>query len=200
MKIALLMILCGTVVLWSGCAAGIKRTGYQMPPGQTSKTLPRRPIALQCDVHYQTNDVEILGSIQAYDTGLSTDCDEAVVLDTFCREGMFLGADVINITQEKQPNPWTSTCYRAKAEFLRFKDREKSRDLVSDAKYAPEEIAKRVAVTHKREKEVITGVVVGGAAGGVIGGVVAGAIVSAATAPDRHSNTNSVPAKASKKP
>src|SRR5664279_3259857 len=131
MKINLMLVLCSTVILLSGCAAGIKRTGYQLPPGQTSKELPKRPIAIQCDVHYQTNDVDVLGSIQAYDTGLSTDCDEAVVLDTFCREGNLLGADVINITQEKQPNPWTSTCYRAKAEFLRFKDREKIKGLVS---------------------------------------------------------------------
>ena len=196
MKTTLLMVLCCASILASGCAAGITRTGYQIPAGQTSKDLPRRPIAIRCNATYDTNDMVMLGSIHDYDTGFSTDCNEAAILDIFCREGCMVGADLINITEEKQPNPWTSTCYRAKADFLRFKDREKVKNLVSDAKYAPEEIAKRVAATHKRTEEVMVGVVVGGVAGGAIGGVLAGAIVSAATAPDHHSNTNSVtPAK-----
>jgi hypothetical protein len=42
----------------------------------------------------------------------------------------------VNITEEKQPNIWTSTCYRARAQFIRLKDREKVKDLVSDARFA----------------------------------------------------------------
>src|SRR5205814_6958379 len=112
-----------------------------------------------------TNDVERLGSIRGHDTGLSTDCDEAAILDIFCREGSMLGADLINITEEKQPNPWTSTCYRARAEFLRFRDREKAKGLVSDAKYAPTLIVERSAATGKRNREVISGAVFGGLLG-----------------------------------
>jgi hypothetical protein len=144
-------------------------------------------------VHYNTNDVEILGSIHDYDTGFSTDCDEAAILDIFCREGSMLRADLINITEEKQPNPWTSTCYRAKAEFLRFKDREKAKVLVSDAKYAPDLIIERSAAAGKRNREVI--------AAGVFGGLLGAIIVSEATDPNHHSNyTNSVPEQDVKKP
>jgi len=104
-----------------------------------------------------------------------------------------LGADVINITQEKQPNPLTSTCYRAKAEFLRFKNREKAKNLVSDAKYAPEAIIERSAKFSKRNKEVM--------AGAVLGGVLGAIIVEAATDSNNHPNyTNTVPAKDIKKP
>jgi hypothetical protein len=144
----------------------------------------RRPIAIQSNAHYDTNDTEVLGSIHAYDTGLSTDCDEATVLDTFCREGNMLGADIVSITEEKQPSVWTSSCYRAKAEFLRFKDRAKAKDLVSDAKYAPDLIINRSAKFSKRNKEVIAGAVLGGPLGFII--------VAAATASNDHSNTHSI--------
>jgi hypothetical protein len=191
MKITLTMVLCGIALFLSGCAAGISRTGYQLPPGQTSKDLPKHPIAIRNNWKYDTNDVMWLGTIHDYDTGFSTDCDEAYVLDIFCREGNMVGADIINITEEKEPNPWTSTCYRATAEFLRFKDREKAKDLVSDAKYAPEEIIERSAKYSKRNREVIAGSVVGGLLGYII--------VTAVTTPDNHSNTNSV-APAKKRP
>jgi hypothetical protein len=191
-KTTLMMVLSCAAILVSGCAAGITRTGYQLPAGQTSKDLPKRPIAIQCNAKFDTNDVVVLGTIHAYDTGFSTDCDEVYVLDIFCREGSMLGADIVNITEEKQPNPWTSTCYRATAQFLRFKDREKAEGLVSDAKYAPNLIVERSAKYSKRNKDVLVGAVAGGLLGAII--------VSAATAPDNHSNTNSVPAKGARHP
>lgn len=187
------MVLFGATILVSGCAPGITRTGYQLPAGQTTGNLPRRPIAIQCDVQYNTNDVIVLGTIHAYDTGFSVDCDEAAILDLFCREGNILGADVVDITEEHQPNPLTSTCYRAKATFLRFKDREKAKNLVSDAKYAPNLIIERSAKFSKRNQEVITGA--------VLGGVLGALIVTAATEPYHPLNhTNSVPANWTKKP
>jgi hypothetical protein len=192
-KTLLILVLCSAAFFVSGCAPGITRTGYQLPAGQTTKDLPRRPIAIQCDVNYDTNDVTVLGSIHAYDTGISVDCDEAAILDIFCREGNMLGADIVDITEEHQPNPLTSTCYRAKATFLRFKDREKAKNLVSDAKYAPNLIIERAAKFSKRNKEVI--------AGAVIGGLLGGLIVAAATEPDNNSSaTNSIPAKNVGKP
>jgi len=172
MKIILLMALCGAAVFASGCAAGISRTGYKLPPNQNAKDSPRRPIAIRCEMRYSTNDMEVLGSIHAYDTGFSTDCDEAAVLDIFCREGNMLGADIVDITEEKQPSVWTSSCYRARATFLRYKDWDKAKDLVSDPKYAPNLIIDRSIASGKRTREVITGAVLGGVLGWV---VVAGA-------------------------
>lgn len=193
MKTLIFLVLCGVAILVSGCAPGITRTGYQIPASQTARDLSQRPIAIQCDVHYNTNDVVVLGSIHAYDTGLSVDCDEAAILDIFCRDGKMLGADVIDITEEHQPNPLTSTCYRAKATFLRFNDREKARNLVSDAKYAPNLIIERSAKFSKRNQEVI--------AGSVLGGLLGALIVTAATEPDNHTSyTNSAPEKDMQKP
>jgi hypothetical protein len=185
-KIMLGMFLGVAVILLSGCAVGITRTGYQLPPGKVSKDLPLEPVAIQANVLYSTNEVDVLGSIHAYDNGFSTDCDEATVIETFCREGHMLGADLIDITDEKQPNPWTSTCYRANATFLRYKDRERAKGLVSDPHYAPDLIVERAnAATHRNN-------VVMGAA--FTGGIVGMAVATAATAPDhKPAATNSVP-------
>ncbi len=186
MKNIQIYILVFTAFLLSGCAAGIKRTGYHLPEGQASKDLPRRTIAIQCDPQFSINEVESLGTIHAYDTGFSVDCDEVAVLDAFCREGTMVGADIIHITKEKQPSILGSTCYRADAEFLRVKDREKARILVSDAKYAPDLIVNRAEKSNKRSRQVLVGAVGGGLLGYLI--------VAAATAPEHHSyQTNSVP-------
>jgi len=188
MKITLLMALCGAAVLASGCAAGISRTGYKLPPNQNANALPRRPIAIRCEMQYNTNDLEVLGSIHAYDTGFSTDCDEAAVLDIFCREGNMLGADIVDITEEKQPSVWTSSCYRARATFLRYRDRGKAKDLVSDPKYAPDLIIDRSIASGKRTREVITGAVLGGLLGAIV--------VAVATDPNAtNSGPNSVQEK-----
>ena len=187
------MFLGVVLILLSGCAAGITRTGYQLPPGKVSKDLPLEAVPLQANVHFNTNEVDVLGSIHAYDNGFSTDCDEATIIETFCREGHLLGADLIDITDEKQPNPWTSTCYRARATFLRYKDRTKAKSLVSDLQYAPALIIERSnAATHRNN-------VVMGAA--FTGGIVGMAVATAATAPDhKPAATNSVPPPDVKKP
>jgi len=56
------------------------------------------------------------------------------VLNQFRQEACALGADLINITDESRFDI-LSTCYRAKAEFLRFKDKEKVKCLASDPIY-----------------------------------------------------------------
>ncbi|MDR3456671.1 MAG: hypothetical protein P4N60_04450 [Verrucomicrobiae bacterium] len=193
MKILLGLLLGVAVILLSGCAAGITRTGYQLPPGKVSKDLPLEAVPIQANVQYSTNEVDVLGSIHAYDNGFSTDCDEATIIETFSREGHMLGADLIDITEETPPNPLTSTCYRARATFLRYKDREKAKGLVSDPQYAPGLIIERsTAATHRNN------VVLGAAlAGGVPGLIVA----DVATAPNhKPAATNSVPPPEVKKP
>ncbi len=191
MKITLMMVLGGAAVLVAGCAAGITRTGYRLPENQKSKDLQRCPITIQCNAKYDTNDVVVLGSIHAYDTSISTDCDEAYVLDIFCREACMLGADLINITEEKQPDLW-STCYRARAQFLRFNDREKAKGLLSDAKYEPNLIVDRSEKSNKRTKDAIIGT--------VLGGPLVGLVVWSATGPNNHSNTNSIPVRGARHP
>ncbi len=166
-KNCLLMALGIAAMLVSGCAAGITRTGYQLPKDPAPMGTNQTPIAIQRNVAIDTNNMVVLGSIHSYDTGFSTECDEAYTLDIFCHEGRMLGADLVNITHEKHPDVW-STCYRADAQFLRFKDREKVKTLRSDPNYEPQSIIDRSLSADKRNREYITGLVFGGILGGII--------------------------------
>lgn len=145
MKILQIISLCCGVILISGCAVGISRKGYKLPPGEMEAGVGHAPIPIEVNMHFNTNDVVVLGSIHSYDKGFSLNCDEATVLNIFREDGRILRADVINITEEKQPSVWGSSCYRARAQFLRFKDRAVARALVSDPKYKPELVAARSA-------------------------------------------------------
>jgi len=167
LKTISIIILCGIAILASGCHSGITRIGYQLPVNTDTRKLDKCSIAIQSDAKYERTEVQLLGSIHSYDTGFSTDCDEAYTLDIFCREGCLLGADVINITQDKQPDLW-STCYRAKADFLRLNDREKAKKLYSDARCAPNLIIDRSVKSSKRTREMIASMVFGGALGGLV--------------------------------
>lgn len=127
------IILILSLAMLMGCSSTMTRTGYSLKSLQTNKNA-------QCDIPikknfpHSRNEIEILGSIRAGDSGLSVKCGEAYVLKRFQQEACALGADLINITDESRFDI-LSTCYRAKAEFLRFKDRTKAKDLVPDPVY-----------------------------------------------------------------
>jgi len=153
------------VLLLSGCAAGIKRYGYDLKLLEGAESMPRQPVAIQFQADYGEDEVEVLGRIRSYETGFAVKCDEGYVLDIFCTEARALGADVVNIVSEKHPNFWV-TCYRAEAEFLRFNDRAKAQGLESDPQYAPELVAKRSKKTKDTMRastamSIVTGAVVG---------------------------------------
>ena len=74
------------------------------------------------------------GEILSGDSGFSLDCSRGYVLNIFQKEACALEADLINITYERDIDLWSS-CYRAKAQFLRFKNREKAKNLASTELY-----------------------------------------------------------------
>ncbi len=111
------------LLLLFGCDAQITREGYKAEDlGETSQ--PDCCVAIKNNININREEVEVLGKIKASDTGFSTACDEEYVLDIFGEDACALGADIINIVEEEQPDYFWSTCYRAKAEFLRLKDRQ----------------------------------------------------------------------------
>ncbi len=128
------IILFFTIIFLTGCASAITRYGYNL------QDIPQKDSYVGCDIpikrnfQYKKDGVEILGSIKAGDTGFSVKCGKAYVLGVFQQEACALKADLINITDESGFDI-LSTCYRAKADFLRFKDREKAKNLESDPVY-----------------------------------------------------------------
>jgi len=161
MKTGVLLVAC---VVAAGCGASIRRHGYAIPDRQplADCTMP-----IHNDPKLDLSGFDVVGRIEANDSGFSTDCDEEVVLREFTREACHLEADLINVTEESRPDFW-STCYRAKADFLRRKDRD-GPPLASDEKYAPRDVHERAQETHRGNRDVI----LNGAAAGVVGGVVA---------------------------
>ena len=116
---------------------------------------------------FNREDIEVLGTIKAYDTGFSVNCDEEEVLSRLIEEACSVGADIVNITEEKQPN-WWSSCYRAKAELIRLRDREKLSTLKSDSRYAPRNVAERSRESRERIQEAVGAGIMGGILGGLM--------------------------------
>ena len=155
------------LVLLCSCSSGITRYGYELQDLNNLNSSADCRISIKDNMPYDKADTEILGSIKAYDTGLSVRCDEAYVLSIFCKDACALGADVVNITQERYPSFWSS-CYRAKAEFLFFKNREQAKSLHSDWWYEPEMIVESSKETARRNKMAIEAGIMGGMLGGMM--------------------------------
>lgn len=127
-------ILLFSLMIFTGCSSTMTRNGYNLQSLSIKKNA-QCFVPIKKNFPYKKDEVEILGTIRAGDSGFSVKCGEAYVLKQFQQEGCALGADLINITAESRFDV-LSTCYRAKAEFLRFKDKEKIKNLASDPIYA----------------------------------------------------------------
>ena len=130
---ATLSILAFSLVACAG-PVGITRAGYESPTDEALNQACDCKIALKNNASFSEKDVEVVGAVKFYDTGFSVVCDEEYVLTLASLEACTLGADLVNIIEEKQPDR-SSTCYRAKADFLFLKDRDKATALISDDRY-----------------------------------------------------------------
>ncbi len=84
------MLMMSASVMLAGCATGLQRTGYALSQVQQAAANARCRIAIRANAQFDTNAVEVLGKIRADEAGLSVDCDEAYVLDLFCKEACAL--------------------------------------------------------------------------------------------------------------
>jgi hypothetical protein len=164
-------VLTGVVVasvVLSGCASSFRRTGYA---AATQKATADCRVVFKQEVSAAPDEIDVLGSVTASDSGFSIKCDEAYVLRRFRDDACAVGADVVRLSDEKAPDFW-STCYRAKAELLRYRDRDVVQTLTSDARYDPDPLRERSDVTYDRLRDAA----IGGAIAGPAGAVAAGAI------------------------
>ena len=134
MRWGLVFLLFLPLLLSLGCASKITRYGY------TVQDMPDRDKYLGCSMpikknfSYSKEDVEVLGELLSGDSGVSLNCGKGYVLGLLRQEACALKADLINIIYERNMDLWSS-CYRAKAQFLHFKDRELATNLKSDTEY-----------------------------------------------------------------
>ena len=74
----------------------------QANPSDCSRVLIRKRADIPEDV------AVVVGRMSATDTGVSSGCDERTILSIFKKDACALGADIVNITQESQPELVTS--------------------------------------------------------------------------------------------
>jgi hypothetical protein len=168
MRPTTLTVVIASIVL-SGCASSFRRTGYA---AATQKAPPDCQVVFKQQVPLGPDEVDVLGTVTASDSGFSIKCDEAYVLRRFRDDACSIGADVVSLSDERAPDFW-STCYRAKADLLRYRDRELVKSLTSDARYDAEPLRARSEVTYDRLRDAAIGGAIAGPAGAVAAGAIA---------------------------
>jgi hypothetical protein len=157
-----LLILAVASVVLSGCATSFRRTGFAAATA---------PAPADCHVVFKqafpanADEVDVLGTVTASDSGFSITCDEGYVLGRMRDDACAVGADVVSLSDESAPDFW-STCYRAKATLLRLRDRDQAATLASDERYAPLAVMDRSIVTYERTRAMIGAGIAGGFAAG----------------------------------
>jgi hypothetical protein len=171
--LGLLLVLISNVL---GCYSSITRSGYSTKDLKTNLS-PCTDIIIKKNGSLSEDVATVVGKIKAGDTGFSFVCSEKYVLGIFRKDACGLEADIVNIIEETQPSFWRSTCYRAKADLLRCKDKNFLAQIKSDPQYTPE------LVNERSKKTVILNTAGMGAAGVVGGGVLGAGIAVAMVSP-----------------
>jgi len=113
-KLLALLLLFGIV----GCATKTQLNVYSQPEGS-------KPIGCDLEIYrdpsYIKKSFEIIASISVDDTGFTLNCGLEETMKTIRDNACEVGADAVLITNEESPDIW-STCYRADATMLVFKD------------------------------------------------------------------------------
>ncbi len=156
-----------TLTFITSCSTNSKltRKGYRLSEDQKVK-IGDCKVFITSKKESSFHKAKKLGAIEASDSGMGVNCQEDYVIKNFISDACALGANVINITSETQPDFW-STCYRAKADFLSI---EKTLGLTTDPNYYPEQILKRSQLGHNKTKAAM--------GGGIIGGVLSAVVVN----------------------
>ena len=144
-------------LLFSNCTHRIVRTGYDI-----SKSDYRYcNIAIRKEIPVADTTMFKIGEIRLGETGFAVACSEQHAIDILRSEACALNADVIFITEENRPDLWSS-CYRCKAVFYKYKNREQDQLIQSDEVYRNASIEQRVSRDRKRNTAIIVGSVISG--------------------------------------
>ncbi|MEM5785748.1 MAG: hypothetical protein AAGU11_00440 [Syntrophobacteraceae bacterium] len=157
-RILFLFIIQALVV---GCATPVTRQGYD----PANRVAPVDCFAMVYGyVSFDPDRMEMLGSIDVDGMGMSFKCDEDYVLDLMKKEACLVGADIVSITDEKFPDFW-NLCYRAKADFIRLKNREDVAKLMGDPHYDDLKVYERSRQASKALHDAISAGIMGGMIG-----------------------------------
>ena len=96
----------------------MRRTAYK--PGVDANQFPCS-ILLERQAEINEKQGRMVGLIELYDTGLTLRCNQKKAFAILRREGCSLGANVVNLVQERTMD-FVSSCYQVKAEFWQIHD------------------------------------------------------------------------------
>jgi len=136
-----------------GCTHIVLRTGY--PTENTNKSG-------NCDVKFlrdapvDTINGKLLGKVRVTDSGFSFACGEDDALEIFRKEACRVGANTVNIIDEKRPDI-LSSCYRATALLISIQNVAGSPEIQNAYSHSADStsVAKRVKEDHRRNATII---------------------------------------------
>jgi len=147
----------------SSCSFKVNRTGYQKTDTNLNSSVA---IPIQRYQPIPDSVARVVGEIKLGESGFSTRCKESDAIHILQREAATVGADLINIVEEKRPDV-ISSCYRCKATFYKYI---KPGNAVSGSEWYA---AKNIDTRAKEDRKKTTALIWGGVIGGIIGGFLA---------------------------
>jgi hypothetical protein len=139
----IILMLLASLLLFTGCSYRIVRTGYDTSKADYKKC----NIAVKkCMV--VTDSLVWIGEIRLGDTGFSTFCSEEEALEILKNEGCAIGANIVNIIEDKRPTV-ICNCFRCRADFYRYKS-PLARHEASDIFYSPRFVEERARMDEVR--------------------------------------------------
>jgi hypothetical protein len=111
----IIIIICYlNVVFISGCSYSVTRTGYEVD--SNPKTISDNSVSVIKYANLNLQAYEKLGEIKLSNNPLG--CSESDAIELLKKEAGYLGADIVNIIDEKRPD-FINSCYRCHAEFYK---------------------------------------------------------------------------------
>jgi hypothetical protein len=91
-----------------------------------TKTYPAEssdfPVEIFMDTKLTPSDSEVLGIISISDTGFSTQCDSATVVEHLKEEARKVGGNAVVVSEHIKPSFWGSSCHQMSGSILRIYD------------------------------------------------------------------------------
>ena len=166
LTVPVLLVAAGLVA--GGCSPAVNRRGYVAVNPADAKSCR---VAVKSGAAFSPDEVEELGQVEVGDSGLTMTCDEATMVGLLRSEGCSAGAQVVDILRETRPD-FASTCYRAQARLLRFRD--PSRVATDDPRFATQAMQARGKADSSGQSAMLWGAVGAAVAAGVVAGIVVG--------------------------
>ncbi|MBU2568337.1 MAG: hypothetical protein KJ967_06160 [Elusimicrobia bacterium] len=108
------------VIILQGCAPALRMDLLKSYP-PINYDIPIRVYSIYQPV---PQDNEELGIVKIDDTGFSVNCTYKQVVEIAKEKARAVGGNAIHIIQIKEPDGWSSTCYRITARILRVRTME----------------------------------------------------------------------------